>query len=185
MGIQTSGTTSAGVSSPYFKNYSITGNIIYKRRGRWVDLSSAFTEIENILISDNEIQFLIGSDEIIRHRDWVGSGGNRFSGFTYTGNKYYSTNDFFSPGPKYTGWLIASGETNSAWGIVPYPDPDRDISTYMTSIGQSGGEEEFMAVAVNMGRHNWDVRFTAAVVNNYIREGFGREPRHQRQVPMP
>jgi hypothetical protein len=56
---------------------------------------------------------------------------------------------------------------------ILYLDPNRTIDTYMASLGLSGGYDAFMARADQQSKDNWDPRFTAAAVNNYIRAGFG------------
>jgi hypothetical protein len=173
-GVGNSGTT-GGRSQPFFKNYTIEDNISYNGADRFLDLSSSFTELENIVVRNNIAMFPAGSNEIIRHRSWVNDGGNRFTGYTYSGNKYYSVSStIFLPGTNYSGWVAASGETGSSFELVSFTDPDRDVSTYMTSIGATGAHEEFMAVAVEQSRQNWDARYTANALNNYIRAGFDR-----------
>lgn len=162
-------------------NVTVNNNIAYNfannvGSGRFFDLLSGYETIENISITDNDFQYGFGSNEIIRHRDWTGGLGDRFAPFTYSGNRYYSTNTSnpFSPGGTYANWLIESGETGSSWTQVTYPDPSRTIDSYMTSIGDTGGADEFLAAATAQSRANWNPAYTAPVVNNYIRAGFGK-----------
>ena len=42
----------------------------------------------------------------------------------------------------------------------------------MTSIGKTSTYDAFIATASNQNRLNWDSRFTADAVNDYIKEGF-------------
>jgi|GEM_PF-3420477 len=98
-----------------------------------------------------------------------------FSTVSYTNNRYFNINDtghWFDPGGSYAGWLSQSGETGSSNTEVAYTDPGRNISTYLLSVGQSGGLDEFLESRSNLSRENWDDRYTAATVNDYIRQGF-------------
>lgn len=54
----------------------------------------------------------------------------------------------------------------------PYKDPNRSISTYMSSLGMTATYEAFIQKADMQSKDNWDPRFTANAVNNYIRDGF-------------
>ncbi len=71
-------------------------------------------------------------------------------------------------------WLARTGDTGSTKELVSFPGPNRSIETYMTSLGMTPTYEAFMERARQQSKDNWDPRFTAPVVNNYIREGFGR-----------
>ena len=42
----------------------------------------------------------------------------------------------------------------------------------MTSINESGGLDEFLAAALQQSKANWDTRFTAAAVNEFMRSRF-------------
>ncbi len=61
-------------------------------------------------------------------------------------------------------------ETNSAG---PFSDPDRDIKTYMKSLGATASVEAFLKEARKQSRANWRPAYTAHTVNEYIRKGFG------------
>ncbi len=101
-----------------------------------------------------------------------------FTNLTFRGNRYHNVvnaPDWFAAG-NYTSWITASGETGSSQLDVAYPDPERNISTYLASIGESGGLEEFITLRKQLSKNNWDSRFTAMTVNDYIREGFGIFP---------
>lgn len=56
-----------------------------------------------------------------------------------------------------------------------WPDPERDITTYMASLGLSGGLPEFMARARGNKRGSWDVRFTASAVIAYLFAGLNMQ----------
>lgn len=52
-------------------------------------------------------------------------------------------------------------------------DPKVNFTDYMTSIGMSGGEDEFMAQVRLQTHQRWDVRFTAPVYNSWLRNRVG------------
>ena len=160
------------------KNITIRDNLIYGYQGsgsaRGLQISSNLEEVENITISSNEFQYVTGSSNIILHRDWQ---EDRFEGFTYRNNKYYSTSsesDWFIPGDTLNGWIRESGETGAESGRISYPYPDRTIKTYNDSLGGTASTEAFIEEVLNQSRYNWRPAYTAAGANNYIRAGFGK-----------
>lgn len=162
------------------RNIDIAGNIIYSwaqsgttNRGL-VTSWDGFSDVQNVTIRNNDFQFAsaVGCDEIILHYSW---GADRFSGFTYSGNRYYSTTsatDWFIPGGSFSGWVSASGETGAEATEVSYTDTTRNIRTYNASLGGSATDAAFIASVLEQSRQNWLVAYTAGVVNDYIRAGF-------------
>ena len=66
------------------------------------------------------------------------------------------------------------------WGddadtVSGVPDPERDLESYLSSIGETPTFDAFLAEARKQSKRNWRPEFTAGAVNNYIREGFGVE----------
>ncbi len=71
-----------------------------------------------------------------------------------------------------------SGHIVYKWGSDPdtpgdYPDPERTIESYMTTLGETPTLEAFLAGARAQSRASWNPDYTAQAVNEYIREGFG------------
>jgi len=98
-----------------------------------------------------------------------------FTAFSYANNTYFTSNDaddWFEPGGTYGAWRNQSGETGSQARRVSYPSPERTIETYMASLGRTPTLEAFLAQARLQSRRNWRSEFTAAAVNEYIRDGF-------------
>lgn len=163
------------------KNIDISENIVYGFSGagaaRALTVSSDLQEVENLTIDSNEFQYVNGSAEIILHREWQ---ADRFAGFTYSDNRYYSTaaeSGWFTPGGTLAGWIAESGETGAQAGLITsYSDPDRTIRTYNQALGGGADTEEFMLEALKQSRHNWRSEYTACGVNNYIRAGFDKDP---------
>jgi hypothetical protein len=156
------------------KNITISGNIIHGRGGsgfgRALRIDAPFDEVSGVNITGNDFQMVEGSGEILQHSAQIG-----FAGFTYRGNRYFSTESeeswFFQGG--LTAWLAASGETDAENVRVEYPDPGRTLKTYNQALGGVASSEAFMLRATRQSRLNWDSAYTAAAVNRYIREGFG------------
>lgn len=100
------------------------------------------------------------------------------SGFSFSGNKYNSTkaaNTWFNiNGSMLTNaqWVTLTGD-NSTFEAATYPDPTRDVDTYMQSLGETATIDAFIAKCRMQDRYSWDTRYTADAVNNYIRAGFG------------
>lgn len=100
-----------------------------------------------------------------------------FANLAFSGNRYHNVvnaADWFGAGT-YATWLSASGETGSVQEQVAYTDPERNIASYLNSVGQSGSLPEFITFCKQMSRDNWDERYMAPAVNTYIREGFDME----------
>lgn len=54
-----------------------------------------------------------------------------------------------------------------------FPDPDRDIVSYMFTVAGAGGRVEFLAGCRANSRDAWNPAYTAAPVIQHIRDGFG------------
>jgi hypothetical protein len=54
----------------------------------------------------------------------------------------------------------------------PFADPERDITTYHESLGREPSIEAFLNGARSNFKGHWCEQYTAAPVNDYIREGF-------------
>ncbi len=103
-----------------------------------------------------------------------------------SGNKYYTANGFQGTSSQTflvngsflstSGWAAMSGETSATFAdaAAGYPDPQRDIASYMTSIGRTATLSAFMTEARKQERSYWRTAFTADAVGNYVRQGFGK-----------
>lgn len=99
-----------------------------------------------------------------------------FSDKTFRNNCYFNptpSNSFQSGGISYTAWLSLSGETGSMYMAKTYPDPDRNVATYMAQIGALGGLPEFLAAARTLSKTNWNRDYTARPVIEHVQKGFG------------
>lgn len=156
-----------------FQDLTIRYNIVYDwgRPGGGDARALAFfgTAVSGISVHDNHFQQPRGG-YMVGH--WATLG----PAFTYSGNRYFSTNggshQFFQA-MTYGDWVNQSGETNSAWGPTSYVAPDRDIAGYMASMGGQASLDAFMREARKQARNYWRVEYTAAHVNQWVRDGFG------------
>lgn len=162
------------------RDLTISENLMYGYAGtsqnRGITTAAEFTEVTGVVISDNEFQYVTGSDHLILIRDR--GDGDPLVGFTFSGNVYWSTNpdeaDWFSPGTSYDNWVSISGETGSSKEALTYTDPSRTILTYNQSLGGTASVDEWITRALAQARHNWDENYTAHKANDYIRAGFDR-----------
>lgn len=172
------GTYNTAIGLDHIEDVTIRQNIVY----RWGNnQTSGFDFATGLQFGTNKQGvMLIDSNDIQLENSQaycVNTNGS-FTNLTFRGNRYHNVvnaPDWFAAG-NYTSWITASGETGSSQLDVAYPDPERNISTYLASIGESGGLEEFITLRKQLSKNNWDSRFTAMTVNDYIREGFGIFP---------
>ena len=163
---------------------TIRGNIVYALPAfgfgnAWDPAVSGYVVEDNVWIDRGDTDAIGGSAFALG--DAVDFSGNRF----YTD----AANAFQTMGlPE---WLASSAVTESSPNTVApradaeaaegFPAPDRTLRTYCEdvlglTITSPTGLPEFMERATEMRRGDWDERYTARAVVNYIREGFGMEP---------
>lgn len=70
-------------------------------------------------------------------------------------------------------WVKESGEQGGRKEKIKFPDPERGIEAYMKSLGKEPSFDAFIAEVRKQSKSNWRKEFTAPVVNDWIREGFG------------
>lgn len=127
---------------------------------------------------------------LIRRNDFQRPSGGTLLFMQSNDFTYEANNRFWSSSPQ-ANWF--SGYTSSYAAYVPsrgtneqvtYPDPNRDLVTYMQSIGYSPASAEQaidwftngtsgFAGAMNNRLGAWDERATARAVINHVRAGFG------------
>lgn len=98
-------------------------------------------------------------------------------------NKYFSVEPdpptIWSKGPFEIGgsvssasWISQMEEQDISLDEVGFLNPNRNIEAYMASLGEIPTYEKFIEKAMSQNKYNWDLRYTASVVNDWIREGF-------------
>lgn len=73
-------------------------------------------------------------------------------------------------------WPALSGDYDTEFRVVDFVDPDRDLTSYLATLGITGSNDIFIENARKLSRFNWDTNFTADSVNTYIRAGFQEGP---------
>ena len=73
----------------------------------------------------------------------------------------------------YDQWVAQSGETGSQLKTTTYPDPGRNLDTYIATINPNWTLDDFYTAVRTQSKQNWHTEYTATVVNDYIRAGFG------------
>lgn len=180
----------------------VSNNLLMNQHGQLPGYGTAYGfEVwndANCLISNNTIYRIEDSDGVILLSAGIGSkytfSGNtiqnpygsplivstssNFSEKKFSNNKYFSSSlensgfYFDSANRSFQSWQAASGD-NSTFEQVSFPDPTRSIETYMQHIGETSTIDNFIEKCREQDRYNWDERFTASRVNNYIKAGFG------------
>lgn len=95
---------------------------------------------------------------------------------SFLNNRYFSASstpfEYEDAHHDFSAWVSHSGETGSSLTQVAFPHPERDISTYMSSLGGTPSLDGFLTQARAQSRWNWRDEYSAQAVNEYIREGF-------------
>lgn len=68
------------------------------------------------------------------------------------------------------GFIFENNELNLP--STTYVAPERTISSYWNSLGNTSGIDGFLLAAKNLSKDNWDTKVTATITNDYIRKGF-------------
>lgn len=123
--------------------------------------------IANCVIASNELQFT-------KTQAYCAATYNTSSAVNFNSNVYHNVladNKWFEQGTL-TNWITYSHETNAVRKLIKYVAPDRNIASYLTSIGKNGGLAAFIANRMAIHKSNWSASIEANTVNNYIRDGF-------------
>ena len=182
------GTGSILVTSGEFLTYpGASGSTVFERNIFRSDYSDGAIGSWGNLISTLQA----GATITFRDNDFLKPSGGTVTSviddarLIFENNRYYSTaatGDWFS-GQTYAEMIPSTG---AAVTMANYPDPGRDMVSYMASIGPNpasvaqaldwycdGVPDTDLAGALANRRGAWDERFTAKAVINYIRAGYG------------
>jgi hypothetical protein len=126
------------------------------------------------------------------HSEIPGATAARFNGFNgpaevvahILSKSTLENNQYYVPGTTpirfgaslypFEAWSEFWPDTGSTFGPITFPDPERDILTYMATMNMEGTVNDFVNACLNMmDKETWDWRLTAPAVNTYIRAGFG------------
>ena len=75
--------------------------------------------------------------------------------------------------------------TPNAIDLTGYPDPNRSVGSYNSTLGGTATLEAFLSEARLQSKDNWHPAYTADAVNDYIREGFGATEINPSPSPEP
>lgn len=170
------------------KNLTFTENVVYNSgdpadyHGIYIEGGSS--QMSNVVFTNNDFQITnfnptLNGSVLVYH-----STSSSFPSITSGGNRFYAPlgnqNSLF-------GWATTNFSNLVGWQAqlvdsppsimqqAVYPDPNRNISTYMASLGFSDTSySNFMTQVLANSKESWDPRFTADAVNEYIRTGFGK-----------
>ena len=149
------------------RNVTIRNNTVYNWRSGYINIPS--TNYNNVTVDGNILQDHLYGSVLHRHGGQLGS-------ITYRNGRYFTTGSswFYAGGSNrdFNGWLGFSHETGARAENVQFVDPNRDVATYQASLGKQASLEAFIAEARKQSKTNWRPEYTAAAVNNYIRQGF-------------
>jgi hypothetical protein len=160
------------------ENVSFHNNIAYDwvrttdNGGQSLKFDTASTRT-GLAVRDNDFQQPVHG-QLVEHV--VSPGG----AFTYSGNRYFSadaTAQWFRVGTSsmaFSAWETQVSETSGVSQRVSYPDASRTIGSYHATLGRPATLAAFLDEARLQAKGNWRAAYTAAVVNAYIRSGFGR-----------
>ena len=112
-------------------------------------------QVENLGNADVRVEGNIVSNRLFEHNGYV-------SGIRQNADAKYSDNIIYR-------WDSASQGTDKN-----YPDPGRTLADYNAYLGGERSFEAFIQAARSRGLQEWDARYSADAINDYVRAGFGR-----------
>ncbi len=194
-GIDLSTVTNATLSGNIFSDFSFTGNtfaIYLESTDQTTSVSSNVTIQNNLLYKVNvqgiALQPQSGWSNILIGSNTIQDGGlgaamqsqsGPFAPLTYSGNIYSASKSsnfalINNAQQTYAQWVAASGETASAVQTVTYPSPGLNLDTYMAKFSLK--LTDLYTAVRGQSKATWSNLYTATVINDYVRGGFGLPP---------
>jgi hypothetical protein len=132
--------------------------------------------LRNVTIHDNVVQ-QSGDASLIGTEATAGLSGATFSANTYhtprsAGAWFKLAGEFYD----WDAWKGLTGDTSTDRTAKSFPDANRDVVSYMQSIGKTATIDEFLRLAREQSKDAWMPQITARAVIDYVREGFGLAP---------
>lgn len=169
-----------GIGINHAENISLKKNIVYNW-GNNLHTGPAYAIALNIgSAHTNPIQIDSNDFQMKNTQGHCAAITGDLGNLHWSNNRYFNViqpQNWFGNG-NFTSWLSATKETNGLASEVHYSDPDRNITTYLSTLGISGDIEDFISERKQMHRKNWLTQFTAQTVNDYIRSGFDMDDFH-------
>lgn len=155
----------------YTRNVQLNHNILYNLKhahGMIFDLA----HLDGISITDNELGLdLQGSRYFVTMSQQKSS--------MFESNTYYSlgaSDPQFRVGGttmNFEGWKTSVNEQAADTVAPDYPAPDRSVELYVSQVLGLSGMEAYYAELRKLSKLNWKNKYTAPVINAWIKEGFG------------
>lgn len=157
-----------------FQNVTFQHNLIYKWGSQSGTIGSkTASPFSNFIISTSDFQIYTEDQnpliQVANDPTQIHSANNRFYSQRAPNNAEFQLN---GANMSLIQYKAATGDPSSVNLKVSYPDPERDITTYMTSIGGAPSLAAFMQQARLNSKASYNTNFTAYAVNTYIRAGF-------------
>lgn len=152
------------------RNVDIYNNIVYDVKGRSFCAGSRDPDYRfNITVRNNIFHEIYSGDYnqtiYLAENEGISFSGNRY--FSVIDNPFTDENGSYN----YNEWISTIAD-NSTFENTDFPDTSRTIETYQVHIGETATKEAFIQACRNMDRFNWDTRYTADVVNAWLKAGF-------------
>jgi hypothetical protein len=160
------GDTSASIG---IHGLRIDRNVIYAWDGG-VYVEGDDVEVTDIEFRGNDVQNPTTRQPLLEHREAAST-----HGFTSVANRFFAAVPQCAIGavPRTIAfWKVQVGDSTSAVQPAVYPDPDRSVASYHARIGGAASLEAFLEEAREQSWSRWRTRYTAAIVNRYLRRGF-------------
>jgi len=144
-------------------------NLFYRISGKSFQINESLSW-ENIDIINNQVD---DHQEDFRIAQQTQDLGNVHWG----GNRYYSSMEepfrYDNKSIDYSQWVALTGDSSTLELTGPaYRDPERNLESYDAFLGGNGSLEHFLNTIIGMQKGQWDSRYTAGALNDYIREGY-------------
>jgi hypothetical protein len=150
-------------------NNTISQNLFYKLNGPGISMSPvaawSLSHVQNNTIVDPSLGVPLVDQE------------GSFSTTSYSGNTYSPVSSskmaqVSGAVISYTTWVSDSGETGSSVSTPSYPDPNRNLGTYVSTLSPSMTVDQYLTALRGVSKANWHPEYLAPAINDYIRAGF-------------
>jgi hypothetical protein len=156
------------------RDLTIRDNVVHGLiNGELLKIANARDDRTGVAIEDNTFQ------QPFCHT--LASGTGSLNGISFSRNRYFTCaeeHEWASVDGRdttFAAWLALTGESPASVEAVAFPDTTRCVETYQVSRGAEATIEAFCAEARKQSRCTWRHEYTAAVVNNWLRAGFGMQ----------
>lgn len=158
----------------HMRNVSIRGNVFHGLKNARMALKIRGADrMQGVAIANNLFQFDGIPSSLVR------VDGPLSDGLTFSGNMYDSAAEpgrWFSVAGKeldFEKWVEQSGEKSAKRQKIDFPDSSRGIETYMRTLGKPPTLDAFISEVRKQSKASWRKEYTAPVINDWIRDGFG------------